>query len=548
MGYIKVDFLGEEYRISETIHEFLEYQKLLPEILNQSLEIIMKNFKRDINGDYDSYVTHATDDIQEYHAFVKRVANDMVVKLSDKGIYDVTAEDVLEQTDALYEIEENAAACLKKATIERTAYLEAKKSGTAYFEQCKYRETVDLRKGLFTTHFSPLLIYSPEKRRRLLEQAHKADQEYLELTGEKICGVRDKYKGICGYIAFYMYYPAYVKIFTEFARKIVSVFLELLASHNKFDYEMIEQYDMPVVSFKMLYVDRASDKAAFLREYFVKCPFCREIYEACLDYGLMDAGTYETAKYFGLTDGLEPKIIKQCEGALYDEDNIERWLEIYILSKGCNKTEAIQDVYEKEIQKIKKDFDEIRGVLDNQKIAAWIKEHFYDKAISFSAASSKELTEKIEKQIENILNRQQYERFVKIGLAGMLGIPFYVEGKEWKQLLSGITNGILANVLLYQQRLKAHMQNCSATCSAMEREYSIAKQKYNEKRILMEQELAALEEDYKKAGPFALPKKNELASEIEKKKMQIEEHRRNREPEALKNGLDRKKREMEEYI
>ena len=74
MGMVEVGFLGEKYQVSETINEFLSYDKLLTPIMSKMLNTATADIKKDsrLTWDGDTMTSHIDNAATKYRKMVQK--------------------------------------------------------------------------------------------------------------------------------------------------------------------------------------------------------------------------------------------------------------------------------------------------------------------------------------------------------------------------------------------------------------------------------------------------------------------------------------------
>ena len=131
MGYVTVKFLGAEYQISETINEFLHYDELLTPIRVRILKTLSQDIKRDSRQLTFGEETpgHVENSTKVYLRFIEESANVLVNKLFSLGIYDVTANELLDSITSIADINELKKRILNVMLSEGQKYVDMKNRG-----------------------------------------------------------------------------------------------------------------------------------------------------------------------------------------------------------------------------------------------------------------------------------------------------------------------------------------------------------------------------------------------------------------------------------
>lgn len=106
MGYVTVNFLGEDYQVSETVNEFLSYDTLLTPMRIKILNTATADIKRDsrLSWNGDTMTSHIHGNADKYRKMVEDSAELLVKKLLELGVYDVTSNELLKDVTTITDI------------------------------------------------------------------------------------------------------------------------------------------------------------------------------------------------------------------------------------------------------------------------------------------------------------------------------------------------------------------------------------------------------------------------------------------------------------
>lgn len=532
MGYVTVKFLGEEYQVSETINEFLDYDKLLTPIRTKMLNMITTDVKRDSrlswNGDTMTSHIHGTAD--KYRKLVEDGAELLVKKLLELGVYDVTANDLLKDVSSIADInrlENNTFATLleeghkiadmKRAGIERAYHYAASNiTGSGV--------------RVFTSSFSTLVINSVVERSILMSQAKKADKEYEDAVRNLSARAIDVLDTVYREVMVREFYPSIIEILLAFDSKVMSVFLVELTTHGKFDFESVEKYDMRKAEEMLKNINRVPDKVEFLKQTFSTCPFGVEVYEECLKQGLFDKDTFETAKYFGMGEELAEKMDDYIKSNLKNSEKIKPIISILASYRGTDELAIWRKMYEGTLGNIEGTYKVFNSAIsDKKRLDKFIRENIIHQMSEIVDKSREDISKSIDKKMNALISEKQYEEFVGMSILSPETIRMADSSATGlSDINSEIKSALVESIMEYITEAKKRLDA-----------YNKAKDLFDKEVKQREDELSALKSEKEKLGLFAFSKKKEMSATIDSKASEILEFKRTHEPKDLWQDFER---------
>ena len=280
MANVTVKFLGEEYQVSETINEFLSYDELLAPIRTKMLNAITSDIKKDSkNLTYGDTITdHVHSVSDKYRKMVEDGAELLVKKFLELGVYDVTANNLLDNVSSIGDINDLERNTFANLLEEGQRFVEMKNAGLERAYSYAASNITGSGVRVFTSSFSTLMINSVVERSILLSQAKKADKEYEEaarnISAQTVFALDKLYREVM----VKEFYPSVMQILLEFDSKVMGSFLAELVNHGKFDFESVEKYNMVKAEDMLKNINQVPDKIGFLKQAFLTCPFSLDVY------------------------------------------------------------------------------------------------------------------------------------------------------------------------------------------------------------------------------------------------------------------------------
>lgn len=530
MGYVTRKFLGEDYQISETVNEFLYYDSLLTPILGRLIQKISGSLSRDSGYSPSDCFYHISNDLEEYKKIITDGADLLVKKMFSLEIYDVTVNDLISNIKTFSDLEELELSIKRKMLKEGQKFVDMKEQGMEKAYRYAGRNITGSGISIFTNSFSALMIYSLVERNILLSQAKKADKEYQEAVRTISAKVNSGFEQMCKDILFGEYYPALIEIFTKFQTEIMGQFLEEITSHNKFDFKSIENYNMKKADDMLNNICHVSDKKEFLKQTFLICPFSSDLYEKCLEYGLLDKDTFETAKYFGMGDELAEKIDTYIRGNLNDTEIISPLIDILALYKGTDEVGIWKSMYEGTLKNIKDLYHVFNmAISDKRELDKFIRKYITPNMTEIVSKTRDDIICSINKTIKQVITEEKYTEFVKRGILSPEDIRMVgCSSVALSDINSEINTVLVDCVAEYIEEAKRRWLF-----------YKQAKDVFDEEIRKKENELSALKAEKEKLGLFAFSKKKELSEKINSKTSEITEYKNIHEPKELLENFEK---------
>lgn len=531
MGYVSVQFLGEEYQIPEAINDFLHYDELLTPIRVKIIQRLSQDIRKDaLQLTFgDKIPDYFENNANVYKNFMKECADALVNKLFSIGVYDVTANELLDKASSIADIDELKMKTMNDMLAEGRKFVEYKKAGA----ESAYRSAASKITGsgvmVFSSSISTLMIHSAVERKILLSQARKADKEYeeaLALLTQKTMYALDK---MVREITVKQYYPALMDILLSFDTKIMSAFLVELTTHEKFDFESVKSYNMSKASAMLENILSVPNKQSLLKQAFLKCPFCEDIYTMCLEQGMLDGGTFETAKYFGFAEELSERIYTYIKDNLNQLDKTAPLVTILAEYQGVDKAEVLKTVYQNTLDKIKETYNEFRtAISDRYMLAGFIKSNVSSQIVNSLDKSRNDIISAIDRKLNQAISQRQYDEFVNMGI---------LSAEEIR--LDG-SSAVALSVINYE--IRSAIVDCIMDYLAEVKQrydrYNSANEQYRNEIQKLEKELYSMKSEMKQLGLFAFSKKKELSVAISNKEIAIQEYKKQHEPLSLKKEFE----------
>lgn len=532
MGYVTVKFLGEEYQVSETINEFLHYDELLTPVRVKMLKSLSQDIKRDSRSMTFGEETpdYVDGNARAYQKLMEECADVLVKKLFALGVYDVTANNLLAKSTAIADLHKMKMNILQTMIDEGQRYIDMQNRGVEYAYRSAASNITGSGVMVFSSSITTLLIHSVVERGILMSQAKQADREYEEAVRAIKASTRRALDTMVSEVLVKQYYPALMDILMEFSTKITSAFLVELAQHGKFDFASVQNYNMAKAEQMLTNISQVPDKADFLKQVFNICPFSLDVYEKCLEHGLLDRDTFKTATYFGFADNLAEKMETYINRNLQNGSLIAPIISILAEHKKTDETGIWRRIYKDTIDSIESVYRKFRNALASQSaLDAFVREYISSN-MTFVAGRTKDDVEHIVvRKVSEVISEKHYLEFVEKGLLsaeklrkdGSVATSLDELNKEYSV-------GLIACVMAYIEEANHRLKL-----------YEESKAQFDKDIQKMENELNVLKTERKKLGFFAFSKKKELGLAIDNQTKNIAEYEKTHESKKMWANFER---------
>ena len=532
MGYANVEFLGEEYQISDAVNEFLKYDQLLSPITKKSLDMLSSDISHDCGLRWDAYKIegHVRDTAGRYIGLVKSGADLLVKKLVSMGIYDVTTADILKDSTAIDEIAQLQNTVFSSLLSQGQKIMELKNAGRMYAYNSAASKITGSGVRIFTSSFAMLMLHSAVEKSILMSQAKKADQEYENAIKKINSQAGDALDQAYRSIMLGQFYPSIMQILLKYINQVMSSFLVETTIHGKFDFDSVKDYDMQKAIGIVKNIDWSPDKAGILRQAFLTCPFALEVYEACLNYELMDQGTFDTAVYFGMG----PVIAEKLE--LYVKNNQQFFKTIkpivQILAAYKKKDEKFiwESVYYHALKNVKDQYAAYNEAVANKKaLDKYIRSNFGSQTFDLVNKPEEEMKNYVNKRFNSVIREETYNRFVELGILSPESIRLTKSSAtSLAEINEEIKTALISAIIDYVKEAKRRLAV-----------YDEAKTAFDEAVKKKQTAIDTLKDDKGKLGFWAFSKKKQLTAEIEQKSQELIAFKDSNEPKDLWRDFER---------
>ena len=532
MGYVTLEFLGKEFQVSEAVKDFLHYDQLLNPVRAKTLQMLSQDIKRDATRLTFSAETsyHLQNRTAAYQKLLEECAEVLVNELFARGVYDVSPKELLSQVSYAQELENLVEDTMTTVLHEGQRYSDMQDRGI----ERAYRSAASNITGsgvtIFTSSITTLMLTSAVEYGILSRQAKQADKEYDEavraITQSTIHAVD---KMTCE-VVIKQFYPSLMNIVMDFMNKIMPLFLYELASRGKFDFESMEKNSLTKAEQMLTNLSRVPDKIEFLQQIFVTCPYYTELYETCLNQGVLDAGTFQTAEYFGLADELIEKMDGYIHKNLQSKQSIEPIIAILAKYRNTDELAIWRNIYSDTIFHIENTYKNFNLAIESQSDLDKFIRQFVDASIANVARKNEaDISKLVSKAVCSVVSQERYSEFIEMELLHPENIRIAKSSSvELSQINAEIINELTVVAMAYVEEAKRRLEL-----------YEKSKAVLNEAIKMMQSEIDRLKAEKERLGFFAFSKKKELSLQIEQKERERSAYEKTHESKRLWNDLEK---------
>lgn len=344
MADVKLYFLGEEYTVPSELREFVGYLNDFDKIRNEVMALLTSQMR------LQEYTGGADEDFVYFKTPLTKIGQNVIAMLAQKGIFDVTLDDVVYQNPGYIELH---TVCQETIQGMANILLNAMQDWKAGYENAYSSAASNITGSgvsIWTNRLSSALIYSAMEASTLKKQSNKADKEYSMAMSLLSKRIDDSQKQQERNLLVNKYYPCAAEALNRFVSELMEFYISKLEQHGIFAYSLIKNYNLKRSTGILDNLNLVTDKKGILKQAFICCPYNPDIYKEVLDNGLADLRTFETAKYFSQDEILLEYVEEYCQQNYDNKDKITEVVKILALFKGADESQA-WDILEAEKEK-----------------------------------------------------------------------------------------------------------------------------------------------------------------------------------------------------
>lgn len=299
MNVINLTFLGQEFTLPCDIISYMDYQQFFSTLRQELLGFMLQRFSDCKKWPSLDLATKK----------FRGTAEQCVKRLCEQGVYDKTVDDFMENNEG-YELYEKVVkeTLLKKADI-LMSYLKNLQADIITAEQTAASNITGMGFTVYSSSVIDLGVFAAMEHNTLKKQTAAADAQYNAMVEEaRRRGQSSSDKQTSKLNAEY-WLPKMNEAITIYVASLFNKFIDYLIAAQKFDAATRNHLDIKRAELIIKNVDSAADKKQLIREAFIKCPFCSEVYTAVVKMGFFTHDECHTARTFRMLDSVEADLL-----------------------------------------------------------------------------------------------------------------------------------------------------------------------------------------------------------------------------------------------
>lgn len=533
MSDVNLIFLGEEYSIPEELRVFVEYLHYFETIHNEIMPLLTTQIRA------KKYSSGAEEDFIYFKAPLTKVGEKVIVKLTEKNIFDATLNDIVYNNRGYiqlhniceYTFNEMANILMRAITSFEDGYVSAYSSAASNITGSGI--------SIWTNSLSSALIYSALESSTLKKQADKANKEYSDAISSLDKRITDNQTREENNLLLNKYYPGVAEALSLFVSEMMEYYITKLEQNGAFDYFKVKSYNLQRSSDLLKNFSIVSDKSKLLKEAFICCPYNPDVYNAVIENKLTDIATFETAKYFLqdkiLTDAIE-KYIKENTDNI---DLIEIPVKILSLYKEQNEQSIWKIIYSDDYKQFCKYYNNLNNVIkERDSLMAWTEDNITNDAVALCDMDKGVLANKIEKTLRyKIITDKKFSLFKELGIIDKdCKIPWDFETLD--DINSKYYDSLIHFIDKLIPELKSNIDKYMEEAEIAKQEYENYKIEYDSKFNELQSKETSLKEQRALLGIFAFSKKKEIDTKILECQTEISELKKSDKSQKFKNKYE----------
>lgn len=524
-----VYFLGNTYQVPDELRVFVEYLQDFDEIKDEIMSLLTKQMQE------QNFSGGADEDFVYFEKPLVKMGEKVITKLSEQGIYNITINDLVYKNKGYIQLKMVCTETFQGMVDILTRSIETFTQGYNDAQENAISQITGSDVAIWTNSVTGAMLYSAIEASTLKKQSDKAVKQYSEAMSKLNYNIDNEKQRQEKMLLANKYYPGVAQSLTLFVSDMFETYIQKLQEQGQFDYSKIEAYNLQRSTDLLKNIVVVKDKHAVLEQAFLYCPYNPDIYQAVIDTGLIDLGTFETAKYFHQSEILQHVLVTYCDAHKSDFDKLAVPIKILASMNEKDEKSIWGFIYRDSIAKYEEKCQEIEKLItDQDELVEWIFDYITMDAVELCGMSVDAISGKVEdKGICSIISEEQYNFLTQLGLIRVGNPKKYVER-------------LLESIMSYITRLQIQIKQCKSEIEENERQYRELQEKCNNEKEYMSSELFKLREQRKSLGIFALGKKREIDIKIS----QYNDKIRNYESRTNKklNSLKFKNRELDQKM
>ena len=495
-----VSFLGHRHELPDGILDYLEYERMASRIMGSSLDLVIEKMEECKARDTHSLIIELEETREPYQMLMISMAEEYVRELIAKGVFDISAIELLERTNGFDELDKLANEVLGRHLEEAKRILSNQLDEVQRAYSSAESSITGSGVSVYTSSALTLMASGVFETGVLRSQAKKADREFNEACSAIEAQATSATARNDAHAIFGEFLPALSELMLDLCNQLLSAFLTELATRDLFDFDSIKGYNLLKAEKMLGNIKLVPDPEVLLNQAFVTCPYCGEIYKWVFSLGMMDEETFSTAETLGLSEELIGELENYCRQNVDKPEVFDRYLSILLEHGDTSRSDAILEMFKDDIEKAEAGYRGLHGLFSEDGHSRdvsiekmLVKNDELKQASKLIVMDAVEVGRAIEADINSIIGIPIGERLVREGLVGKLHMPVCGDEQTFEQLCKSLVEDAAQLIVDYGDRLHPHVNSCLDSSEAILREITRRKELIAEKRLKASDTIEQLE-------------------------------------------------------
>lgn len=495
-----VSFLGHRYELPDAILDYLKYERMASRIMGSSLDLVIEKVGECKVRDVHSLIIELEETREPYQMLMISMAEEYIKELIAKGVFDISAIELLERTNGFDELDKLANEVLGRHLEEAKRILSNQLDEVQRAYSSAESSITGSGVSVYTSSALTLMASGVFETGVLRSQAKKADREFNEACSAIEAQTSSATARNDAHAIFGEFLPALSELMLDLCNQLLSAFLTELAARDLFDFDSLKSYNLLKAEKMLGNIKLVPDPEVLLNQAFVTCPYCGEIYKWIFSLGMMDVETFSTAETLGLSEELIGELENYCRQNVDKPEVFDRYLSILLEHSDTSRSDAILEMFKDDIEKAEAGYRGLQGLFSEDSHSRdvsiekmLVKNDELKQASKLIVMDAVEVGRAIEAAINSIIGIPIGECLVREGLVGKLRMPVCGDEQTFGQLCKSLVEDVAQLIVDYGNRLHPHINSCLDFSEAILREIDRRKELIADKRLKASDTIEQLE-------------------------------------------------------
>lgn len=513
---LNVRFLNQNYVIPSDIVNFVKWREFEPSALSRLYNVLLSIVDRNSNMPPDEVIEYFEDDVEVLTKAMRNEANVLNKILLDNTIYDVSIDDLVENT-AYEEVMQVAVAVGQKYVEIARDFRDSRIEGISLARANAAQSITGSGVCIFTNSLISAMTYCVFEGSVLSSQARKADQKFQASVAKINKITQDTFTANLEDVLIYMYYPMLSDVIAAFVHQVFANLLVNMTSHGKFDFDKMQKYSEKKSEEILQNLQRVNDVDGVLQQAFNKCPYNLNVFNQAIKYGRIDKDLLNIAHIIGYDSFVLEYIDSYIRANIKNISKVDYCLELLSQHKGVSKESLYQQYFGNEINSIISIYARYDNIMSSHSsLINYIEALFTKDAIDYINLSDNSICQSISNEINMSLNTDSIMLLISNGVITEQAI--LLKTKTPAASLSELHQVYDYNICQKAIRLKNNKislnEETTRSYNRIKEEYDRLKKDQNEAYTHIDRIIKEAESELSKCGLFALSKKREINQKI----------------------------------